>query len=136
FHEIVNLGRGRPTPQISWRKLEHNPYWPPELAAHAGKLRHERYVVLLSLALSRTQDDKGRVRWTLFGSSEQGPSRPFWKGFFISPGQERPEEEALAFLRRLLVEAYGLTPRTCADLTRAGLRILPVGSDDRFPFWA
>ncbi len=78
--EAMKLGQGLPAPQIGRRKLENNPYWPPALAAHAGKLAHERYVLLLSLALSRTQDDKGRVRWTLFGASEQGPARAFWEG--------------------------------------------------------
>ena len=38
--------RGLPTGQISRRKLHDNPYWPPELAARAGRLGHERYVVL------------------------------------------------------------------------------------------
>ena len=51
----------------------------------AGKLDHERCVVLLPLALSRTQDDKGRVRWTLFGGSEQGPGKAFWKSFQSAP---------------------------------------------------
>src|SRR5262249_48947907 len=54
-------------------KLTDNPYWPPELATQAAALRHERFVLLLPLALSQTQDDKARVRWTLYGNSEQGP---------------------------------------------------------------
>ena len=51
-------------------------------------------MLLLSLALSRTQDDKGRVRWTLFGVSEQGPARAFWQSFFSAPGVELPEPQA------------------------------------------
>ena len=35
------------------------------------------------------KDDKGRLRWTLFGSSEQGPARPFWRGFFTAPRRMR-----------------------------------------------
>src|SRR5512136_2777693 len=31
------------------RNLEGNPYWPPELAARAGSLGHERFVILLPL---------------------------------------------------------------------------------------
>src|SRR5688572_24362159 len=53
--ELTKLSRGLPAPQISRRKLEHNPYWPPELAARAGRLKHERCVILLALALARTE---------------------------------------------------------------------------------
>src|SRR6266550_1231501 len=101
---LVHLGNGRPAHGIAKPKLTDNPYWPPELAEQAGKLNHERYIVLMPLALSRTQDDKGRVRWTLFGGSEQGPARGFWKGFFTAPKRELPEEQAVAFIRRLLQE--------------------------------
>ena len=62
------------------KKLEGNPYWPDDLQT-SGAPQHERYVLLLPLALSKTQDDKGRVRWTLFGGSEQGPAKAFWKSF-------------------------------------------------------
>jgi hypothetical protein len=75
---LSHLGCGRPAHGIARAKLEGNPYWPAELAASAGRLGNERYVVLLPLALSQTLDDKGRTRWTLFGSSEQGPARAFW----------------------------------------------------------
>src|SRR5947209_9503744 len=51
---LVHLGNGRPAHGIAKAKLTDNPYWPPELAEQAGKLAHERYVVLLPLALSRT----------------------------------------------------------------------------------
>ena len=86
----------RPAHGISRARLADNPYWPPELADRAGTLAHERYVVLAPLALSQTQDDKGRVRWTLFGGSEQGPARAFWKGFWTAPGRELPAETASA----------------------------------------
>ena len=75
----------------------------------AGRLAHERCVLLMPLALSRTQDDKGRVRWTLFGVSEQGPARAFWQSFFSAPGIELPEPRATGWLRRLLAGAYGLS---------------------------
>ena len=81
-------------------KLRDNPFWPEPLAG-AGAPRQERYLLLSPLALTRTQDDKGRVRWTLFGASEQGPARPFWRGFWRAPGEERAAEEGLAFCRRL-----------------------------------
>ena len=78
------------------------PIGPTPLAERKGQLAHERFVLLLSLSLARTQDDKGRVRWTLFGSSEQGPARAFWKSFFEAPGVELPEERALGVLRGLV----------------------------------
>src|SRR5262249_41097317 len=82
---MAHLGRGQPAHGIARAKLQDNPYWPEQLASAAGKLEHERYVVQLPLALSRTQDDKGRVRWTLFGGSEQGPAKGFWRSFFTAP---------------------------------------------------
>jgi hypothetical protein len=133
--EVVRLGRAQPTPHIARYKLRNNPYWPAELAAHAGKLHHERYAILLSVALSRTQDDKGRVRWTLFGASEQGPGRAFWRSFFLAPGEEVPAEQARAFLSELLAHVYGLSERAARNLERAGLRVLPAGPDPEFPYW-
>jgi hypothetical protein len=132
--EVVALGSGRPI-QISHRKLRDNPYWPPELAAHAGRLTHERYVVLAPVALARTQDDKGRVLWTLFGSSEQGPARPFWRGFYTAPGQERPAAEGRSFLTGLLTDVYGIPRKKAGDPAAAGLRVLPAGDDPQFPGW-
>src|SRR5206468_1800629 len=88
------------------RDLEDNPYWPPELAGRAGALGHDRAVVLAPLALSRTQDDKGRVRWTVFGGSEQGPARPFWKSFLTAPGRAAPAETAIRFFAGLLRRVF------------------------------
>ena len=54
---LVRLGEGKTESRIAGhngRNLQDNPYWPPELAASAGRLEHERYVVFLPLALSRT----------------------------------------------------------------------------------
>src|SRR5271157_4210913 len=48
--QLVELGEGKPAFSISGqmeRNLIENPYWPLELAAQAGKLPHERYVVFL-----------------------------------------------------------------------------------------
>jgi hypothetical protein len=118
-----HLGRGEPAHGIARNKLANNPYWPKSLV-DAGELAHERYVVLMPLALARTQDDKGRVRWTLFGGSEQGPSRPFWRGFFLSPREELPESEGVGFFCRLLAGAFGETAADAATLKRAGFRIL------------
>ena len=137
-HLIValdHLGHGRPLHGIARAKLEGNPYWPPELAERAGSLPHERYMVMMPLALSRTQDDKGRVRWTLFGGSEQGPEQGFWKSFFTAPDREMPVADSLGFVRQLLQEAYGETSAALADLRRLGFRILPTETSGLFSYW-
>ncbi len=119
IHSLRCLGTGAPSRGIGARQLAENPCWPAELRER-GAPAHERYVVLLPLALSRTQDDKGRIRWTLFGASEQGPERAFWRGFWTAPDRELPADEALAFFVRMLAAAGEGT----ADLHRAGWRIL------------
>lgn len=79
--ELAHLVRGE-RHTLSRALLERNPAWPGELAdaARAGALAHDPLVVITSLALSRTQDDKGNQRWTLFGESHDGPGRAFWAG--------------------------------------------------------
>src|SRR5262249_56055630 len=104
--KLVPLARADESHDISEFKLRGNPYWPPELAAAAGTLDHERFVLLLPLALSITQDDKAHQRWTLFGNSEQSPDHAFWKGFSTAPGKELPAPQALDFFRDLLAHAY------------------------------
>ena len=136
--ELVELGQGEPAYRIAGRQrrnLVDNPYWPQDLAAAAGHLPHEKYVFLSPLALSRTQDDKARVRWTYFGGSEQGPERAFWQGFYSAPDTELPADQAASFLARLLQAAYGVKARTVADLRAAGLRVFPSDPDPRFPYW-
>jgi hypothetical protein len=135
LRQLVQLGRERPRHGIAHGKLVDNPYWSLDLARQAAALPDERFVLLLPLALSRTLDDKSRVRWTLFGGSEQGPARPFWRGFFTAPGRELPAEEALSFLRRLLHATYAVPDKDLDDLHRAGLRILPQGDDVPFAHW-
>ncbi len=132
---LARLGSGEPAHGIARGKLVDNPYWPPELAERAGKLSHERYVVLLPLAFSRTQDDKGRLRWTLFGGSEQGPGKAFWKGFFTAPRREAPEDQGPGFIRRLLRTVYDEPTEQLTDLRRVGFRILSQGDDVPFSFW-
>ncbi|MBV9125017.1 MAG: hypothetical protein JO112_16810, partial [Planctomycetes bacterium] len=135
LNALVHLGQGRATHGISRHKLVDNPYWPPRLAHRAGSLAHERYLLLLPLALARTQDDKGRVRWTLFGASEQGPAQAFWKSFYTAPGKEVPAEQALSFLRRLLRLVYHEPEDHLHDLHKAGFRILPQQEPPLFPWW-
>ncbi len=126
---LIHLVRGEPAERLAKNKLVNNPYWPPELAKQAGTLRHERFVLILPLALSRTQDDKGRVRWTFLGGSEQGPSLPFWRSFFSAPGKEIPLEKAMSFIRNLLGASYGVPSEKLVDLHRAGFRIF-IGEED------
>jgi hypothetical protein len=80
-HELGRVARGQPN-ALSRTMLEGSPAWPAELsaAAQADQLRHDPGVVLCPLALSRTQDDKGNERWTLFGSSHEPPGASFWEG--------------------------------------------------------
>jgi hypothetical protein len=122
---LERLDREQPAQGINREKLNGNSYWPKELAGLPGAIPHERYVTFMPLALSKTQDDKGRVRWTFFGGSEQGPDRAFWKSFYHAPGRERRPEYAVDFIRRLLRSAYGEKPERLTDLRRAGFRILP-----------
>lgn len=70
------------------------------------------------------------------GGSEQGPAKPFWRSFFLSPGQERPEAECLDFFRRLLKAAYGESSRRVSNLHEAGFRILPCDGDLPFDCWS
>ncbi len=129
---LHHLGRGEPAHGISRHKLTDNPYWPDETLAPAN----ERYVILAPLSLSRTQDDKGRIRWTMFGASEQGPAKAFWRSFYTAPGQELPVERSLDFVRRLLAAAYGRPQEELADLAAAGFRILDQESKPLVPHWA
>jgi hypothetical protein len=115
--------------------LPGNPFWPPLLAEQAGRLAHERLVLLLPVALSGTKDDRGRLRWTLFGVSEQGPARAFWRSFYASPQEPLPTEHALDFFRQLLSTAYGEPSDRLNDLRQAGFRILPAGDHFPYPFW-
>lgn len=75
------LLRGEPH-GLSATLLDGNPAWPAELAAAARghELAHDPQIVICALALSRSQDDKGRQRWTLFGASHEGSSAAFWHG--------------------------------------------------------
>jgi hypothetical protein len=146
MNHLVKLGRGQDEYHLAGHKglnLVDNPYWPPDLASHAGRLPAESYVVLLPLALSRTQDDKGRIRWTLFGSSEQGPERAFWKAFFKAPNQEMPVEESISFISNILSCAYKENITSSQQLDDVGFRILPgdggsehsAHKDDVLPSW-
>lgn len=136
---LRKLGQGETEHTLAGHEglnLRDNPYWPDTLSARAGHLLHEHYVLLLPLALSRTQDDMGRVRWTFFGGSEQGPERAFWNSFYTAPDTELPASESAAFILHLLERVYGEAVADAAALQKAGFRILPSPSDAQFPTWA
>jgi hypothetical protein len=86
--QLSKLVKGQQT-ELSRALLADNPAWPPELddAARAGRLERAPLAILLGLALSRTQDDKGNTPWTLFGTSHEGPARPFWRSFGPADGE-------------------------------------------------
>ena len=138
MHALLKLGKGCPEhvlPGHGGLNLKDNPYWPPELALRTGSLDHERYVALLPLMLSRTQDDKGRIAWTLFGNSIHRPEEAFWKSFQTAPGKEIPVHESVAFFTWLLSEAYGEKLSDGASLHNAGFRILPTDREFTLPQW-
>ena len=132
-HKLAKLVDNHHNADVVRSELVDNPYWSGELSA-AMPLAHERCVTLLPLALSRTQDDKGRMRWTLFGNSEQGPGKAFWKSFYTAPNQELPVDEAVAFFCRLLHTVYGEHTDGIEELRAAGFRILP-DPKPRYDFW-
>jgi hypothetical protein len=131
---LKRLLEGNPELGLPRHVSENNPFWPPELAS-GSNVPHDRCVLLLPLALSRTQDDKGRVRWTLFGNSEQGPGKAFWRSFFTAPGVEAPPEFGISFFCRLLQAVYGENVADANGLRRAGLRVLPEDQPE-YPFWS
>jgi hypothetical protein len=96
LHELERLSHGKPH-ALSQALLHGNPAWPAALAdaAAAGRLSEEAIVTLLPLALSRTQDDKGNQRWTLFGHSHLGPAAAFWRSY--NDGDEARFDRLLAW---------------------------------------
>ncbi len=133
---LIKLGRGiaeHYIPGHGGENLRDNPYWPAELASRAGTLSHERFVALLPLMLSRTQDDKGRISWSLFGNSIDEPETAFWKCFCQGPGIEIPEDKSVSFFCTILSDAFGERISGIEALHSRGFRIL---SDSKYlPAW-
>ena len=117
------------------RNLKDNPYWSDELASRAPELARRRHLLLLALALSKTQNDRGRRPWTLFGASEQGPERAFWNSFYTAPGDELPVRRCRAIICEMLAGAFDVQATDSEELYRAGFRILPSANDRHFPNW-
>jgi hypothetical protein len=138
MNSLLRLGKGLTDHHINGHRgenLRDNPYWPPELASNAGKLLHERYVALLPLMLSRSQDDKGRVIWTFFGNSIHEPEQVFWKNFYDGTGSELAFKEAATFFINLINVVYNIKLEDDKSLLGCGFRILPVKSDTTLPRW-
>ena len=138
LHQLVKLGKGEPEYHIAGhdnQNLMNNPYWPEALAQKAGQFSHERYVTLLPLMLSRTQDDKGRVNWTFFGNSIEEPEIAFWKGCYSAPGIEIPAGKAMQLFVDILKNAYGEDLRDGTELAGHGFSILSDNTDI-LPSWA
>ncbi len=137
-NNIIKLGKGESENHIhgpNGQNLKNNPYWPEELASKAGKLAQERFITLLPLMLSRTQDDKGRVIWTFFGNSIHDPEPTFWKGFYTNPDTEWPGTRVTEFFSGLINQAYEKRLTTKQSLREAGFRILAVAADSSLPGW-
>jgi hypothetical protein len=138
LEHIVQMGSGKFPAHLAGHKqknLIHNLFWPKKLTMHPGLLKHERYVSLLPLALSKTKDDKGRVRWTFFGASEQGPEKAFWKSFYEAPGKEVPVSVFFSLMQWILKNAYGIAVENGEHLKSLGFRILPAGDFYPFAYW-
>ena len=138
MNSLIKLGKGLKENHIhghAGQNLKDNPYWPSELSSHAGSLFHERYVILLPMMLSRTQDDKGRVTWTFFGNSIDDPEKTFWKSFYNSPDQEIPADSAISFFSGIINKAYGIKISEDESLFNAGFRILPASKEVHLPGW-
>lgn len=128
---MAALATGKGASRIGRLHLENNPYWPRQLAEQAAQLGHERSLFLSPLALAKTQDDKGRVRWTLFGGSHRGPARGFWKSFQTAPDARLGEAAARDAIRRILATAF--TATSLDDLAAAGFAVLPTGALPDYP---
>jgi Peptidase family M28 len=107
LNEVAKLARGG-SHLFSRTLLEGNPAWPKVLAEAFTQPAFQKkgFSLALALALSRTQDDKGNVRWTLFGSSHEGSSRPFWASF--SADDEDRFRRVVAWMAGQDVDAGGL----------------------------
>ena len=138
INSIVDLADGKPSPFLighKRRNLDGNKYWPEELSARAGHFSAKDFVFILPLSLSKTQDDKGRVQWTIFGNSEQGPEKAFWKSFHDSSGKEKPASESRLIFANFLKLAYEESFSSADGFLSERFRILPTIPDSEFPYY-
>jgi hypothetical protein len=128
--QIAKLARGT-THLLSQALLEDNPAWPAALRdlAKRDAFREDAFAIALSLALSRTQDDKGNVRWTLFGCSDEGNSKPFWASF--ADGDDARFARLVAWMAGGAIEPGTLrvVPRADEELP-AFAKAIALGADE------
>lgn len=127
LNSIIKLGKGLPEHHIhghGGENLKENPYWPPELSSKAGMLTHEKFVTFLPLMLSGSQDDKGRVIWSLFGNSISDPENIFWKNFYSAPDVELDSEKSGSLFSIILNNAYNEKITDLKSLFKSGFRIM------------
>jgi hypothetical protein len=138
MEHIIQLGKGKLPVHLAGhnrRNLTNNLFWPAELASFEGSLDHEQYVSFQPFSLSVTKDDKGRVNWTFFGASEQGPEKAFWNSFYESPGKEVPESKFISLMQWVFKHAYGKELKNGDHLKSLGFRILQSGDFYPIPYW-
>jgi hypothetical protein len=138
FRHLLELGNVKPPVHLSGHKQRHlsgNRFWPEEIFLRGGIPENERFVILMPVALSKTKDDKGRVLWTFFGTSEQGPEKAFWKSFYKAPEEELPLQAFLTTMNWIFCTAFGIKIKTLGQLSNLGFRILPAGDHFPFPYW-
>ncbi|MCX6258298.1 MAG: M28 family peptidase [Bacteroidia bacterium] len=136
MQHLIKLGKGLPEYHIGGhgnQNLTNNPYWPDDLAKNAGKLKNEQYIVFLPMMLSRTQDDKGRVRWTFFGNSIDDPEQVFWKCFMAEASEEIRERNFITFISQILEETHHVKVSDRSQLSGIGFRILETKNTDLIP---
>ena len=125
----LESGKGHGLPRAF---LEENAAWPAELAEAAarGRLAERDLAIALPLALSRTQDDKGNVRWTLFGGSHDGAAAAFWGSF----GDEDADgcAQVLEFLSGGRVTSLAQV-RVLAEATEVPAFLRPLLLDETAP---
>ena len=138
LEHIVQMGSGKFPSHLAGHKQKNligNIFWSDQFASHSGWQEKERYVSLLPLALSKTNDDKGRVQWTFFGASEQGPEKAFWKSFYEAPDKEVPVSVFITLMQWIFKNAYRIPVKNGEHLKNLGFRILNTGAFYPFNYW-
>lgn len=124
LQELSELAHGVRT-AIPRSLLRGNPAFPDRLRAADAALARETFAIAMPVALSKTQDERGRTRWTLFGGSHEGPGRGFWKSFDDRGGE--------SLFRRWAAWTLRVPEESLADLAAAGIRVLPADPDPDLP---
>ena len=127
-----HLGHGRPAHGIARAKLEGNPYWPPELAERAGRLPHERYVVLAAAGPLADAGRQGPRPLDALRRQRAGAGAGFWRELLFGPrprtaGRGRPWSSSAACWPRPTASRSSGWP-ICARPGSASCRRTAAGS--------